>query len=224
MASNEKAAGGVNCATHQLGTNGSATRRVCFLTAVGHHQSPSVARALVLLGQRGLTQSTDVAVVSPGAWGGQNATHHTSVVDELVSLLERAPANLPRVLYLEPLAAHFASPEGWWRPTLPLPIKCAPQRGTARPASHEAASAILLAASARVPPSRLALVEGVWEWTSRLPVSVHPGIVAGRPTDCAHYCIWSGVSEALVDAVAAQLRGPWRATHLPTHLPVHALK
>ena len=204
MARNEKAAGGVNCA------EGSQRRRICFLTAVGHHKSPSIAQALTLLGERRLTGATDIAIVSPGAWRVENATHHVGIVAELVRLLERAPSHLPRVVYMEPLAAHFETADGWWQPAMREPVRCAPLREGRRrapPHAHQAAAALL--GAARVPASRMAVIDGVWEWTSALTGVEHPGVVLGKPTDCTHYCLWSGVSDALLDAIAAHLNGPW---------------
>ena len=77
--------------------------------------------------------------------------------------------------------------------------------------------------AARLPPSRFVHVDGVWRFSVAL-VDAHPGLVnrtnaGGRSVesrravrqvlDCTHFCLESGVSDALVDAVEAQLQRAW---------------
>ena len=123
-----------------------------------------------------------------------------------VRLLERAPSH-SRGSRLEPLAAHFETADGCGsRPR--EPVRCALLREGGGASARSPGAAALLGA-ARVPSSRMAVIDGAWEWTSALTGVEHPGVVLGKPTDCTHYCLWSGVSDALLDAIATQLNGPW---------------
>ena len=209
MPANEKAAGGVNCATSNSGR-----RRVCFLTAVGHHRSPSAARVLWLLVSSQLARSTDVVVVSPGAWRVENVTHQLGLVRELRALLERGLSGVPRVLYQEPLAAHFATLDGWWEPGLRQDLACAPlahRASTSLPKAHAASVAEI--GAARASASRLGIVEGAWAWSASISVDAHPGrSSASKPMDCTHYCLWSGVADAVVDALSVHLSSAWART------------
>ena len=220
---NENAAGGVNCAV-------SAARRgaqICFLTAVGHHRSPTLVHALEMLTSLNLTRASDVAMLTPGAWRVESASQHAAIAAGLARLVARAHPRLPRVLYQEPLAAHFPTEHGFWTSDLPLPTKCVPfgRPHPAPPPAHEAARQALLNPQPSLsslehvtplPPSRFAMLEGAWAWSAAVAVDAHPGNVCREQeryctSDCTHYCVRSGVASALVDALARRLSGEWRA-------------
>ena len=211
--------GGAHCANSSTDVSGSR-RRICFLTA-GAGSSLTTAQALRVLASRRLSRITDVAVVKPGAYQVENASRHAALAAELVDLLRAPPERLPRVLFLEAPASHFGTRDGWWQPHLkedhcwPLPPH------PPLPAAFAVSSSVLRAA--RLPPSRFVHVDGVWRFSVAL-VDAHPGLVnrtnaGGRSVesrravrqvlDCTHFCLESGVSDALVDAVEAQLQRAW---------------
>lgn len=223
---NEKAAGGVNCAVSaRVAPRQTAPAQICFLTAVGHNRSPTLAQALEVLVALNLTRSSDVAMVTPGAWRVENATQHATIVGGLARFMARASpllGNRPRVLYQEPLAAHFPTEHGWFAPDLPLPTRCVPfstsrtHPAAALPPAHEAARDILRDAQlAQSAPSRFASLDGAWAWSAGVAIEAHPGSVCREhdhycTSDCTHWCVRSGVAEALVDALVRRLLHEWR--------------
>lgn len=199
---NEKAAGGVNCASSP-----DSAHRMCFITAVGHHSSPTIAHALLSLGQRRLTRGTDVAFVTPGAWRVENASHQQGIVQELLDLIKGSPPGLPRIVFSEPLAAHFPTPDGWWAAGLEEPVRCRALTHRRRPPAHAAVHQLL--SRAPLPSDRFAIADGMWAWSASMD-SAHPGSAPGRPgTDCTHYCLFSGVAESIVRALARRLHSQW---------------
>ena len=189
---NEKAAGGINCVG-----DAQQQHRVCFLTTVGHHGSPTITQALKSLIALKQTRATDVAVVTPGAWRVENASRHRELVAELVSLVESSPSTLPRVVYQEPLAAHFPTAGGWWKPGLGEHARCSPLSSQRPPPAIRAVADVL--EQAALPPSRLAVLHS-WAWSAGLS-DMHMGVVPGKALDCTHYCLSGGVADGLLDAL-----------------------
>ena len=198
---NDKAAGGINCAgdPHH-------NRRVCFLTAVGHSGSPTIAQTISILMRKQLTARGDVAIVTPGAWRVDNASQHVTITSELLSLITSAQPTLPTIIYHEPLAAHFPTVDGWWQPGLGPSVQCAPLAHRTPPPAIAAVADLLRAARAVGSlDTRLAVMQGAWQWSAEY-TDAHPGPQPDRGTsDCTHYCLSSGVADALVTAVAHQL-------------------
>ena len=194
---NEKAAGGVNCASHAT-----QPHRVCFITAVAHGKSPSLTQTLRALMQRQLTRSTDIAIVMGDKWNVENVTRQEEYAEKLLDLVRQAPPTLPRVIHFESLAAHFPTRDGWWQPGLGDAVKCrALQHPDAPPMSISAPAAILRRSAT---PAGLTTVEGTYAWSAGL-AAAHPGPVPGKPSDCTHYCLSSGVADALVTFAAHAL-------------------
>jgi hypothetical protein len=208
---NTKAAGGTNCLAGAGGAGG--LRRICEVRAVGHEHAtnelPTAAMALRSLAERSLTSSSDVAVVTTGALQAENASHHLTFVRELAELAATATPHLPRLVYVEPLAAHFETVDGYWRADL-MATACVPLRRTSLPPALEMARSLLDGAA--LPASRFVRVPHVWEWSAPL-AAAHVGYrAASGLTDCTHYCLGSGVAGAVLDAIAGAVLDKWGGT------------
>ena len=130
------------------------------------------------------------------------------------------------MLWLEPLAQHFPfSRRGDGRfnshvqPLLRHPGgKAAMQRlatanVTCVRTQNGSVPPALLAARAPLRAARGAAVHvPLWEWSAALDPSLHPGPKVATPTafsmDCAHYCLPSGVVDAVLDVILWEASRP----------------
>ena len=159
------------------------------------------------------TTANDVAIVNTGAWymghGERADTAHLQEVQGFAALMSRKLPRMPRVIWRETYASHFDSTDGVFQSTAltrsGIRPTCTEWNGWEKPRVLQRVHRLLRAS------------EGVellplWEATRDL-AALHAQTDAlhyntGDAADCLHFCLFSGIEDAVMDAVAETLHAP----------------
>ena len=117
---------------------------------------------------------------------------------EAVVELAKVHHQSPHVLYRETLASHFPTSNGLYQPNL-RETRCRADGAMAKPeVLVSVAKVFSTAAHPKVD------VIDAWTMTRTQPElhSVRHVTNASDALDCTHYCSWSGINDALIDAIA----------------------
>lgn len=173
--------------------------RLCFLPA-GTDGGLTVARALELAIEHGNARADDVALVNSGVWQMGNAggdAYQRRIVVDMLRLAARA--DCPRLFWRESYAQHFPTRDGVWpghaiRTSARKQVDC-----TGQPLEQPR---ILKEVAAKLGAQPSITVLPTWHLSQHLPAVHHVGAWESANLDCTHYCNWSGLHEATLDAFA----------------------
>ena len=184
--------------------------RVCYVAAgtLRGRAPPTVFSALTRLFALDVIAPEDIIVVNEGAWFyaqdsnssdavpplAHKVTEHVgellAVLANRTALAHRSNATMPRIIWRETFAQHFATHDGLYLnpKTASTPATC-----------------VAVAKKPRVIADLADTLRASSDFLGFLPTWRLTQTLEDEHTDCTHYCLDSGVHDAVLDAVAFEL-------------------